>query len=345
MKIIYAGVRFDEYDPSRGYSFEYRNFWKTLEAMPNVTAIEYPFDRILEVGKQRYNEELFAIIKKENPDVFFAFMHTDELDPSVLDRIAKETKTKSIAWFADDYWRFFNYSKHWPLYFSYVVTTYSKAVDWYRAAGFENVLSSQWACNTKEFMPLEAIKNIGVSFVGQKKSGREKVVGVLASAGIHVDCFGSGWPSGRPTHEEMLSIFSRSNICLNLTDRKRVWDPSVLARLALKKSVDRLVPDFHIIDNIQALQHFAIRHTHARPFELAGCGAFVISGWSEDIGNYYQEDKEMVFYRNADELVKKTAYYLSHGAEREAIAEAGYQRTIREHTYEARFKKIFSEIR
>jgi len=359
MKLLYAGVRFENYDPNRRHSFEYQNFWRTFATMPGVMAIEHPFDRILEIGngrataaaRKQYNEELWAIVQREKPDVFFAFMYTDELDPATLLRIKNETATKTVAWFADDYWRFFNYSKQWPPYFTRIVTTYSKAVDWYRAAGCSNVVTSQWACNASDFKPALTSegrpipKDIDVSFVGQKKSGRVAIIDELRRVGVSVECFGFGWPNGKLSGDDMLKVFSRSKICLNLTDRKSVWDPSILGRIVAKKSVNRVVSDvWHIVDNLRAWRHFPILHTHARPFELAGCGAFVISGWSEDIGAYYTADKEMVFYRTSDELAEKIKFYLAHDAEREAIAHAGYQRTIKEHTYEARFRKLFAEL-
>jgi spore maturation protein CgeB len=342
MKVVYSGVQRESYDPKRGMSFEYNNFYLTLKNMAGITVIERPFDRILEVGKKRFNEELLDVVLREKPDLFFAFMYTDELNTSVLAEIKK--KTTSVAWFADDYWRFFNYSRHWPPYFSKVITTCSRAVDWYKKSGYDNVILSQWACNTAVFKPVAAEKDIDVSFVGQMKSGRVRVIEALRRAGVNVKCFGFGWPNGKISHEEMLEVFGRSKICLNLTDRKKLWDPSIIARLFLKKSVNRIVPDFHFIDNLRAYLHFPILHTHARPFELAGCGAFTISGRSEDIGKYYEENKEMVFYDGVLDLTGKIKYYLAHDAEREKIAEAGYERTIREHTYEKRFREIFKII-
>ncbi len=344
MKVLYTGVRKENYDPKRKDSFEYVNFYLTLKAMEGIQVLEHPCDQILETGKKKFNEELLGIVRREKPDLLFAFMYTDELDPAVLKEIKEKTTTKSVAWFADDYWRFWNYSKYWPPYFTYVVTTYSKAVEWYKKAGHENVLLSQWACNTALYKPTEVKKDIDVSFIGQRKSGRVTVIDALRAAGINVQCFGFGWPDGKASHEEMLNIFGRSKICLNLTDRKSLWDPSTIGRLFFKKSIHRVVPDFHFIDNLRAYLHFPIPHTHARPFELAGCGAFVISGVSEDIGNYYTENKEMVFYKDAAELAEKIKYYLAHDAERAAIARAGLERTIREHTYEKRFSEIFSKI-
>jgi spore maturation protein CgeB len=218
-------------------------------------------------------------------------------------------------------------------------------VDWYKQAGFENVLLSQWACNTSFYKPVvDMKKDIDVSFVGQHKSGRARVVRELERAGINVQCFGYKWPGGKLSQDDMLAVFSRSKICLNLTDRKSLLDPSILGRIVCRKSINHVVPDFHLIDNFNAYLHFPIPHTHARPFELAGCGAFTLSGWSEDIGAYYEENKEMAFYKDTPELIEKTKYYLAHDAEREEIAKAGFVRTIKNHTYEARFKEIFSKI-
>ena len=344
MKVLYTGIRHESYNPARRDSFEYVNFFLTLKNMAGVEVFEQQFDRILDVGKKKYNEELLEIVRREKPSLLFAFMYTDELDPAILKEIKERTNTKSIAWFADDYWRFWNYSRHWASYFSWVVTTYSRAVDWYKNAGFDNVLLSQWACNEAEYKPIDMVKDIDVSFVGQYKSGRGKVIDALRRAGINVQCFGLGWPNGKVSHEEMLKIFGRSKICLNLADRKSLLDPSVIVRLFFRKSINRIVPDFHFVDNLRAYLHFPIIHTHARPFELAGCRVFVISGWSEHIGKYYKEDKEIVFYRTFPELVEKVRYYLPRGEERSLIARAAYDRTLDEHTYEHRFRDIFKAV-
>jgi len=344
LKIVYAGLQRENYNPNRGWSFEYQNFYLTLKNMPGVDVVEYPFDVIPEIGKVKFNEGLLEFVKKEKPDILFAFMYTDELIPRTLLQIKAFGHTKTVAWFADDYWRFWNYSRHWPTYFDHVVTTYSRAVDWYREAGFANILLSQWACNTSMYQPVEVAKDIDVSFVGQRKSGRVRAVRALKSAGIKVECFGFGWPNGKISPEEMLSVFGRSKISLNITDRKSLLDPSSIARLFLKKSTNHIVPDFHFRDNLKAYRHLSIPHTHARPFELAGFNSFVISGRSEDIGKYYEENKEMVFYDDVADLGKKIKYYIAHDAERDKIARAGYARTKKDHTYDKRFREIFNKV-
>ena len=41
---------------------------------------------------------------------------------------------------------------------------------------------------------------------------------------------------------------------------------------------------------------------------------------------------------------KKGKYYLKNDEEREMIAKAGYERTLKEHTYLQRFEEIFKKI-
>ena len=52
----------------------------------------------------------------------------------------------------------------------------------------------------------------------------------------------------------------------------------------------------------------------------------------------------MGFYRSTDDLIEKIRYYLAHPEERERIARAGYERTMREHTAEKRFGAIFKDM-
>jgi spore maturation protein CgeB len=65
---------------------------------------------------------------------------------------------------------------------------------------------------------------------------------------------------------------------------------------------------------------------------------------ADDLDQFYVPGKEIVLYTTLDDLVEKVRYYIAHETEREAIARAGYERSIREHTYEKRFRKIFEKV-
>src|SRR5437773_6371542 len=118
MKIFYCGIQYDDFDPGRGLSFEHENFYESLVQYPGAKITYFPFEDILKKGKKRWNDELLAAVKKENPDLVFCFMFTDEFDVGALEELKKITTT--LAWFADDHWRLENYSQKWVRHFTWV---------------------------------------------------------------------------------------------------------------------------------------------------------------------------------------------------------------------------------
>lgn len=342
LKIIYTGIQKENYSQRRGFGFEYNNFYLTLKTMPGIEVLEYPLDEIIKKGKRRFNKDLLALVKNEKPDLFFSFMFTDELDKEALKEI--KNLTTSIAWFSDDSWRFYNYTRYWPSYFTWIVTTYSWIPDFFKKLGYENVIRSQWGCNAHDYKPVLTDRDIDVSFIGQYNGNRGRVINKLRKAGIDVFVRGWKWPEGRAFQEDMIKIFSRSKINLNINSQPRRFRLKSFARLFFRRSADWIVPDFDWINNFYSWKNIEAPQIKARPFELAACKTFVISGFADDLDKFYKEDEEMVFYRSTEELIEKIKHYLPLETEREKIAEAGYQRTLRDHTYQKRFEDIFKII-
>ncbi|HUZ93197.1 MAG TPA: glycosyltransferase family 9 protein [Candidatus Paceibacterota bacterium] len=342
VKVIYAGSQKEMYHPGRGTSFEYNNFYLTLKSMPGVSVLEFPFEPIAGMGKKYWNRKLLETVRAEKPDILFTFMLSDEFDPATLEELKKITKT--IAWYADDSWRFYNYSRRWYSHFTLNATTYSWIPALAAKLGVKNVVRSQWAANQSVWYPVDVKqKDIDVSFVGQYNPEREKVIKQLRNSGIDVFVRGWGWPEGKVSQAEALDIIARSKINLNINSQPSIWTFRSLARIIAKRSGVRLVPDFHLLQNLEAWRHIGVPQVKARPFELAACGAFTISGFADDLGNFYKENEEMVFYRSVGDLIAKIKEYLPKDADRERIANAGYERTVREHTYEKRFRDIFEK--
>jgi spore maturation protein CgeB len=81
-----------------------------------------------------------------------------------------------------------------------------------------------------------------------------------------------------------------------------------------------------------------------RVFEVTGCKSFLLTEPAEDLENYFEIGKEIEVYHSIPEMVEKIRYYLEHEKEREKIAEAGYKRVMREHTWKHRFDEIFKKV-
>lgn len=77
-----------------------------------------------------------------------------------------------------------------------------------------------------------------------------------------------------------------------------------------------------------------------RTFEIPGCGAFQLADKVDE--KFFKNGKEIVLFNDIKDLKRKIAYYLNNDVERIKIANEGYRKTHRYHTYEKHFKKILS---
>jgi len=73
-------------------------------------------------------------------------------------------------------------------------------------------------------------------------------------------------------------------------------------------------------------------------------GGFMLTEYAPALEDYFEIDKEIVCFENAAEMVDKINYYLNHDEERRAIARAGWERAINEHTSSHMVAKVFAEI-
>ncbi len=85
-----------------------------------------------------------------------------------------------------------------------------------------------------------------------------------------------------------------------------------------------------------------------RFFEVMAAGALLITEASARNGQNQLpglvEGRHFITFANSDDLLQKIDYYLSHPTERVAIAAAGCQVVLREHTYAARASHILNHI-
>jgi spore maturation protein CgeB len=69
----------------------------------------------------------------------------------------------------------------------------------------------------------------------------------------------------------------------------------------------------------------------ARTFQIPACGAFMLHERNVEVAEYFEEDVDVVFFANANELATKTLYYLQNDSLRSKIARAGLSRSHRDH--------------
>jgi hypothetical protein len=81
-----------------------------------------------------------------------------------------------------------------------------------------------------------------------------------------------------------------------------------------------------------------------RLYEATGVGSLLLTDEKSNLGELFEVDAEVVTYAGEDELVERVLHYLDHEDERQAIARAGQERTLREHGYDVRMRELASML-
>jgi len=364
MRILYAAMKYDYGDPRRGYGFEHYNFFEFFErAGHDVLYFDF-MDLMRTRGKEKTNLRLLDTAKAEKPDLMFTVLFTDELDPEIVRQISDLPDVTTLNWFCDDHWRFDNYSRFWAPQFDWAVTTAKSAVPKYADLQLRNVIKSQWGCNHLLYRKLDLPVRYDVTFVGQPHGNRREMVRSLQENGIDVQCFGFGWEGGRISQDEMIRVFNQSRINLNFSNSSVKpmnggtgvvasgldWVARTLDHVPFGATVKRVGREILNAGERAASPPVAASSTpyadqiKGRNFEVPGCGGFLLTSSADDLETYYDLDQETVCFDGIADLTEKIKYYLAHEDEREAIARRGYERTLRDHTYERRFADIFGRI-
>jgi len=327
MKILLVCMEYDYGDPSRGYSYEYYNFYQSLKDLGHeVTLFDY-MTEIQSLGKSEMNSKLFNLVQTSKPDLSMFSLYTDQFDPATIKKMGDYTRT--LCFFHDDTWRV-EFSQFWANHFDFFTTPDVYGERKYATKGLLNAIYFPFGCNEKLYRKIEIPKKYDVSFVGAWHPYREWLVKRLRKSGFSVQTAGYRWPDGMLTLEQMITLFNESRINLNMSNSAS-WDAryllssprALLNRIRSPKSIEQL---------------------KARHFEINGCGGFQLSYYVEGLERHYEIGKEIAIYLDPDDLLQKVMLYLANEPLRESIAQAGYQRTLDTHTFKKRFDIVFERM-
>jgi spore maturation protein CgeB len=263
------------------------------------------------------DNKALGALERYKPDFFLAIYgvnHSIEL----IDKV-KAMGIPAACWWLNDPFQF-KRSTARAASFDFYFTNSRGSLEDYRAEGITNVHYLPVGIYPPVHRRLPGLKKkYDVSFSGDWCAPREKVLGAVAE-NFNLAIFGP-WKkklkkgaalgkrilkNGFFTAEEMVEIFNRSRVVLNLHSWFGRFDYGINPRL----------------------------------FEANGCGAFQLCDWKEEIADLYEDGKEVVLYRTVEELKEKLAYYLPREKERAEIADNALKRSVECHTYEHRMKQL-----
>ncbi len=199
---------------------------------------------------------------------------------------------------------------HWAPRFDVNLSSSRVVLDWYRQIGANAIFMAEGFHPDTEAQPPASgsVFQHPVSFVGSRKHEREPIIRAVQKRGIPIALFGNGWPDSQWV-ESANRVFAASQINLGIG----LATPSLTA---LK----------------------------ARDFECPGAGGCYLTTWNWEFPELFEVGREILCYRNAEELIEMLGYYLPRPEECIRIAQAGWQRCQRDHTWERRFREVFRTL-
>jgi spore maturation protein CgeB len=307
--------------------------------MSSFASIYGQIDSVLrsEERKNNLNNQMMNFLSsyilnyiEEAPVDILLCMALSPITPEGL-RTLRKAGIVTALWFVEDYLRF-TYWRQYVDCYDYVFTIQrGKCFEAFLEAGITNVRYLPCACDPALHRPMQLSKEeqerfgSPVSFVGAGYHNRRCMFLHLSDLPLRI--WGTEWPNSAPydrlvaeggrrvTPDEYVRIFNATTINLNL-----------------HSSPER--------DGVDPGGDFV----NPRTFELAATGAFQLVDARLHLGEVFEIGKEIIVFRNVEELRHQINYFLEHPYERKEIAERARKRALAEHTYDERVRQMLLAI-
>lgn len=255
------------------------------------------------------------------PDVILLYNRPSLMSQELFKHLRKTWRCPVVGMNLDDKAQFFPYRifksgndgySDWCREFDVNLTSSRAAVDWYAKLG-ANVRYVPMGFRQREGFatpPTDISFKHRMSFVGSWKPERAALIEDLQRYGIPIEVFGSGWRKSR-----------------------RIDTPAKVYRA----SQMNLGIGF-------ALASTGVVSHKARDFECPGAGACYLTTFNWELAGLYDIGKEILCYRSIEELVELYSFYVKRPDQCLRIAKAAHRRCAAEHTWERRFRDVFSDL-
>lgn len=229
--------------------------------------------------------------------------------------------------------------------------------------------------NAFQFIPQEIVPK--TCFIGTPYGSRSLMINTLTKNGVKVDLYSGKNPNinkqvectinvkyDMPTPSWGETMIQR----MTFKEGRKVMLGALVNKLVGSKNVDQnenlqWYPSCSFEDMQLNYSKYALclsststNHTDAlknplkvvnlRAFEIPMSGGLAICKYNEELSNYFEDDKEIVFYRNDEELIEKTRFYTQKDKSPLLLSMkmAARKRAENEHTWWCRFVKVFDRL-
>ena len=279
------------------------------------------FSRPRTEEKSATNARLRKAIDHFKPDLFLTLFGFD-ISIESLDYL-RNLGIPSACWWINDPFQLPRSLKK-SAHYDYLFSNSAGCLDQYREAGTRHAFFLPTACDPSVHRPVAARPEYAcdVCFAGDWSPLRERIIEKLVDH-FDVKIFGP-WrkkisPESRLhqhlkdgffTPEEMAGMFCSAKVVLNIHTWYGNFDHGVNPRL----------------------------------FEAAGCGAFQVVDWKQEIPLLFDGETEIRCYRNEDELIEVIRQAIADDGLRRRVAHAAHLRAHRDHTYQNRMATLLKLV-
>jgi hypothetical protein len=182
------------------------------------------------------------------------------------------------------------------------------ACEWYLVEGARPVyLPEGFDVATYKTIP-DLPQDIPVSFIGAAYGYRPDVIRFLQRHRVPIQVFGAGWKSGGISNSEAVSVINRSRVSLGMGG----------------------IGYSEMLTNVKG-----------RDFEIPAVGtAAYLTSFNPDLAQHFSIGREVLCYRNHEEMLELIRMCLARPDEASAIAQRGKMRCLAEHRWRNRFERI-----
>ena len=251
------------------------------------------------------------------PDVVLLYARSKLLSDELFEVLRRRWKCPFLGMNLDEKTEFLDYGifsnasdgyQHWARKFDLNLSNVRAISDWYGDRGLPvHYMAEGYHPRFAEPTPDYRYE---LSFVGSRRPERDGLLRRLAEFGVSVKTMGAGWP-GSSSVKDPGEVYRASQMNLGIG----YASPSLM-----------------------------LTTLKARDFECPGSGACYLTTWNWELALHYDIGREILCYRNEEELVEIFSYYRRRPEECTKIAMAAWKRCIAEHTWERRFRQVFGAI-
>jgi spore maturation protein CgeB len=359
MRVFYASHESGDASLAGSKTWTRNLLWSLKDLGHDVVAFDYDLDaaarhldpsfpdarEYIEAHRPRASVELLRQVKEAHQrapiDLFFSYFYSANVEPAAILEIQR-LGIATMNWYCNASYQLHLVAEIAPAY-DFCLVPERDRLDDYRALG-ANPIYCQEAANPRVYKPFPEREEFDVTFVGQRYGDRPAFVRALLDVGVDAQVWGTGWLETQPSSwkgraRRTVRRIVRPELTVPASQCHSPLDDDEYVRMY---SRSRISLGFAKVAAPLADGRF-VKQVRLRDFEAPMSGAFYLTEFSEELAEFFEPDREIVCFADADELAAKARHYLEHEAERRRIREAGYARAIRDHTWHARLTGAFEE--